>query len=143
MAAINQTFTLLTNKNYSVGEKRLSNPTAVPLGVDYARIEILRANLPDDPARVVILTADLSLDGGATWSSDAVARQTQNFGAFPISLKTSGMQVYDDGTAIGLISGVATRVPQPLNANRMVRGELTAIKGLRTTVSVTITGNSP
>ena len=142
MAAINQTFTLLTNKNYTQGEKRLSNPQSIPVGVDYARIEILRANLPDDPTRVVTVSADISFDGGVTWSSDAIARQTQNFGAFPIMLKTSGTQVDANGDVIGPISSIATRVPQPLNPNRVVRGELTAVKACRTTVTVTITGQT-
>ena len=142
MAAINQTFTLLTNKNYAQGEKRLSNPQAIPVGVDYARIDVLRSNLPDDPTRVVTVSADISFDGGVTWSSDPVARQTQNFGAFPIMLKTSGTQVDANGDVIGPISSIATRVPQPLNPNRVVRGELTAVKACRTTVTVTITGQT-
>jgi len=108
------------------------------VGVDYARVSIDRSTLPDDLTQALSLTIDLSLDGGVTWAGDEKARTGRSFGVFPVTVRTTGGSVYPDGTPIP--SQTATFVPEPRNAQRMVRAEITATKALRCRVDVQIKG---
>ena len=95
------TTVLLPLNNYGPGS--FNGSVAVPVGVYHATLIAKRDNWPDIGGDILSLSLDVSYDNGSTWQ-------------FLVSATTPGGVPGLPYTKIG------TSIPQPLNANRRIRG---------------------
>lgn len=110
----------------------------LPVSADAFGLAVKRVDLPDTSEEVFECRAELSLDGGVTWSPDPDGRKQWPWGEFPISFRARGGETIIDGVPVNE-SGVVRSLPDKANQNRVIRTFFTPLKDLTASVSL-ITG---
>lgn len=111
---------------------------AVPLGADSIDLVVHRLNFPDTPSLVLKCRAELSLDGGITWSPKPSGENTWPWGNFPIAFTTAGGILKDKLGRLILTSGILVPLPEPDNPLRIIRITFIPLESVTAKISVMV-----
>lgn len=109
--------TVLPAQVYARGRTAFPSIVAVPAGMTRATLSCDLSKVID-PAASILVTLDLSLDGGATWYSD-----THAFGGYS-QWRCHGGLTHPTTHAPVPVSTYSCALPEPGNPNRRLRGSI-------------------
>lgn len=113
----------VNERNFPAGTDNLPS-TAVPDGATRILISATRVNWQDTGSEVVLLSLEVSLDGGTNWS---FLCSVGDYGGNPISPQTGLPKTH-----------TRFNVPLPPGTGRLVRGTVTLAVALRSAISVEV-----
>ena len=118
-------------------DELIADAISVPVGHNQITLIVHRIDFPDTPDDLVVkCRADLSLDGGVTFSPKPSGEKVWPFGQFPMSFGASGgLSLGPDGKP-ATTSGLVASIPDASNPLRMVRVTFVPLKGIRAKVEV-------
>lgn len=115
----------------------VASSIAMPVKTDTFTLKAHRVAFPDVKTNVIKCRAELSLDGGLTWSPNSDGRKDWPWGMFPIEFTASGGDaVGPDGIKSDHSSFTISNIPDVDNANRMIRTIFTPLETITTKVEV-------
>lgn len=113
-------------------EELIAPPVIVPNEAEFFSMGVQRILVPDTTELVMKCRAELSLDGGLTWSPRPKGEQVWPWGAFPIGFTAMGGEL---PASMGSASGV-TNFPFPPGIGRKVRITFVPLKTITASVSI-------
>jgi hypothetical protein len=131
---MSQTTTLLPAGTYPIGTYAFG-PIAVPVGAVKAELRLDGSQMTD-PALLIDLRLDFSIDGGATWATDGLKPELQ---PYPVRIVQPGGQMTRTTPPTPWpVYGFMAELPSPALATRRMRGSVVISGAPITTVGTLI-----